>query len=46
MISSSSEPTSLMGVRFAYSAMEQALPHIFEEVYIYRTQLIIRRSQL
>merc|ERR1712083_769961 len=28
----SSEPSSLMGVRFAYSAMEQALPHIVEEM--------------
>ena len=30
----SSGPSSLMGVRFAYSAMEQALPHIVEEVRI------------
>jgi len=28
----SSGPSSLMGVRFAYSAMEQALPHIVEEM--------------
>merc|ERR1712051_1146357 len=28
----SSGPSSLMGVRFAYSAMEQALPHIVEEI--------------
>ena len=29
-----SEPTSLTGVRFAYTAIEQALPHIVEEVRI------------
>jgi len=27
-----SEPSSLMGVRFAYTAIEQALPHIVEEM--------------
>jgi hypothetical protein len=27
-----------MGVRFAYSAMEQALPHIVEEVRIKKTK--------
>ena len=42
----SSGPSSLMGVRFAYSAMEQALPQIVEEVRIFKKRNKIKLKQL